>query len=115
MWKCLTRRWVFVINTINYYKSPALPVCGNAWLVDEYFLLILLIIINFSHYLYVEVLDSSMSIFINTINYYKSPALPVCGSAWLVDEYCLLILLIIINLPHYLYVEVLDSSMSIFY
>ena len=56
-----------------------------------------------------------MSIFINTINYYKSPALPVCGSAWLVDEYFLLILLIIINLPHYLYVEVLDSSMSIVY
>ena len=75
---------------INYYKSPAIPVCGSAWHVDEYF-------------------------FINTINYYKSPALPVSWSAWLVDEYFLLILLIIINLPHYLYVEVLDSSMSIVY
>ena len=37
--------------------------------------------------MFVEMLDSSMSIFINTINYYKSPAPPVCGSAWLVDEY----------------------------
>ena len=77
MWKCLTRRWVFFINTINYYKFPALPVSWSAWLVDKYFLLILLIIINLPHYLYVEVLDTSMSIF-------------------------LLILLIIINLPHYL-------------
>ena len=77
MWKCLTRRWVFFINTIDYYKSLSLPVCGSAWLVDEYFLLILLIIINLPQYLYVEVLDTSMSIF-------------------------LLILLIIINLPHYL-------------
>ena len=101
------------INTINYYKSPALPVCGSAWLVVE--LLILLIIINLPHYLYVEVLDSSMSIFINTINYYKSPALPVCGSAWLVDEYFFINTINYYKFPHYLYVEVLDSSMSIFY